>query len=125
MLGRLGDYGYILATIGFVVYGQIILKWRLAQLGPLPEQLKDKVVFLVLLLFDPIIFSGFLAAFIAALCWAAALSRFDLNYAYPFMSLSFVIVLLLSSWLLGEPLTLGRTVGVALIVAGTLVVSRG
>jgi uncharacterized membrane protein len=54
----------------------------------------------------------------------AALSRFDLNYAYPFMSLSFVLVLILSSWLLGEPLTLARALGVTLIVAGTVVASR-
>jgi drug/metabolite transporter (DMT)-like permease len=125
MLNHLGGYGYILVTLSLTVYGQLILKWRLSQLGPLPENFKDKILFLVLLIFDPFIFSVYIAVFAAGLAWAATLTRFDLNYAYPFMSLSFVCVLILSSLLLGEPLTWGRTLGVALIVAGTVVASRG
>jgi drug/metabolite transporter (DMT)-like permease len=125
MLSYLGGYGYILLTLTLTVYGQLILKWRLSQLGPLPEGLYDKVRFLVVLIFDPFVFSVYIAVFAAGLSWMAALSRFDLNYAYPFMSLSFVFVLLLSSLLLGEPLTWGRSLGVALIVAGTIVASRG
>jgi multidrug transporter EmrE-like cation transporter len=125
MLSHLGGYGYILTTLTLTVYGQLILKWRLSQLGPLPEGFKDKVLYLALLIFDPFVFTVYLAVFAAGLAWMAALTRFDLNYAYPFMSLSFVCVLILSSLLLGEPLTVGRTLGVALIVAGTVVASRG
>ncbi len=125
MLNQFGAYGYILTTILLTVYGQLILKWRVTELGPLPQGLKDKVLFLVLLMFDPFVLSGYFAAFIAAMSWTAALSRFDLNYAYPFMSLSYVFVLILSSWLLSEPLTLARALGVGLIVAGTVVASRG
>jgi drug/metabolite transporter (DMT)-like permease len=124
MLSRLGDYGYILATIAFTVYGQLILKWRLTQIGPLPGEFTAKLNKLLLLFLDPFILSGYLAAFCAALCWTLALSRFDLNYAYPFMSLSYVVVLVLAGWLLSEPLNAGRILGVALIVMGTIVVSR-
>jgi uncharacterized membrane protein len=41
------------------------------------------------------------------------------------MSLNFVLVLLLSGWLLGERVTAEKLIGVALIVAGTIVTSRG
>jgi len=123
-LNQLGAYGYILTTIAMTVYGQLVLKWRIVQLGPLPEGFKDKTVFLILLVFDPFIATGYLAAFIAALSWTAALSRFQLNFAYPFMSLSYVLVLLMSNWLLGEPLTWQRTFGVGLIVAGTVIAAR-
>ena len=50
------------------------------------------------------------AAFIAALSWMAALTKFDLNYAYPFMSLNFVLLLLLCNCLLNEPLNLTKTI---------------
>jgi drug/metabolite transporter (DMT)-like permease len=53
------------------------------------------------------------------------MTRFELSHAYPFMSLNFVIVLLLSGWLLSEPLTPQRLAGVALIMAGTVVAARG
>ena len=122
---RLVDYSYILATIGFTVYGQLILKWRIAQFGPLPSGSADKLKFLVSLLLDPAIFSGFAAAFLASLAWMAAMTKFDLSHAYPFMSLNFVVVLLLSGWLLSEPVTVQKALGVAMIVVGTVVAARG
>lgn len=122
---RAFDYVYIFATITFTVYGQLILKWRIGSYGPLPIDTKDKLKFLVSLLFDPVIFSGFAAAFFASLAWMAAMTKFDLSHAYPFMSLNFVVVLLLSGWLLSEQMTLQKILGVGLIVLGTLVAARG
>ena len=58
-------YFYIFGTIFFTVYGQIVLKWRIVKYGALPNELNDKIIFLTKLLFDPWIFSGFFAAFIA------------------------------------------------------------
>jgi uncharacterized membrane protein len=122
---RLLDYLYIIATIGFTVYGQLILKWRIGNFGPLPANTAEKLKFLISLLFDPAIFSGFVAAFLASLAWMAAMTKFDLSHAYPFMSLNFVVVLLLSGWLLSEPVTLQKILGIALIVLGTVVAARG
>jgi uncharacterized membrane protein len=119
------DYLYILATIGFTVYGQLIIKWRIVQFGPLPTELVGKFKFLLGLLWDPAIFSGFAAAFVASLAWMAAVAKFDLSHAYPFMSLNFVVVLLLSGWLLSEPMTMQKAFGVGLIVLGTVIAARG
>jgi len=124
-MSRYFDYLYIFATLGFTVYGQLILKWRISQFGPLPAELVDKLKFLLGLLFDPAIFSGFAAAFLASLAWMAAMTKFDLSHAYPFMSLNFVVVLLLSGWLLSEPMTMQKVLGVGLIVLGTVVAARG
>ena len=122
---RFFDYLYILATILLTVYGQLIMKWRITQLGQLPSSIFDKVKFLITLIFDPYIFSGFLSAFLASLTWMAAMTKFDLSHAYPFMSLNFGIVLLLSGWLLSEQLTFQKFIGVILIVIGTVVSARG
>lgn len=119
------DYLYIFATIVFTVYGQLILKWRIGSYGPLPVDSGNKLKFLISLLCDPLIFSGFFAAFLASLAWMAAMTKFDLSHAYPFMSLNFVVVLLLSGWLLSEPITLQKMLGIGLIVIGTLVAARG
>ena len=124
-MSRFVNYLYIFATIAFTVYGQIVLKWRITRYGPLPEEFFQKLKFLILLLFDPAIFSGFAAAFLASLAWMAAMTKFELSYAYPFMSLNFVVVLLLSGWFLSEPITLQRALGVAFIIFGTVVAARG
>jgi len=115
-------YLYVFATIFFTVYGQIILKWRIEKLGfTLPETgLVDKFVSLIRLIFDPFILSGFVSAFIASLFWLGAMSKFEITQAYPFMSLAPVIVFVLGVWVLNEPFTVGKVVGLVLIVLGAI-----
>ena len=124
MKARPADFVYIFLTIAFTVYGQLMVKWRVTALGVQPGTTSDHVRMAMRLLADPGILSGLFAGFLAALCWMAALSKFQLNYAYPFTSLSFVLVLLLSAYVLKEPVTVGRVAGVALIIAGTVVAAR-
>lgn len=125
MTGKLSNYLYIAATIAFTVYGQLILKWRVGFYGHLPSEPWDKARYILGVLLDPWVISGLAAAFLASLTWIAAMTKFELSHAYPFMSLNFVVVFFLSAWLLGEPFTLSKSVGVALIVLGTIVVARG
>ncbi len=123
MTHRWIDYLFIAATIALTVYGQMVLKWRMDQLGPLPPGFGGGLRHLIGLLVDPVVFSSFFAAFLASLAWMAAISRFELSFAYPFTSLNFVFVLGLSMWLLGETLTPTKVIGVALIALGTVVAS--
>lgn len=117
-------YLYILGTIVFTVYGQLMIKWRVSIYGSLPEQIGEKILFLLKLLLDPLIVSGLLSAFIASLFWMAALTKFELSYAYPFMSLSFVLVFIFSAWFFNETITLYRITGLFLIVAGIIVTNK-
>lgn len=121
---RLG-FVYIFGTISLTVYGQLIVKWRVAKAGPLPTDLLPKIRFLTALLFDPWILSALLLAVPAALFWMAAMTRFELSYAYPFMSLAFVLVMILSAVILGEPITVLKVMGLALVMAGIIVSSLG
>ena len=116
-------YLYILATLFFTIYGQLILKWRIGKLGfSLPESgIIDKFTELIKLIFDPFIFSGFVSAFIASMFWMAAMTKFEITQAYPFMSLAPAIVFLLGVWLLNETFTIGKVVGLILIILGTIV----
>jgi len=116
---------YVLLTILLTVYGQLVLKWHISQAGPLPIALVDKIIFLLQQFGNVWILSGFAAAFVAALCWMAAMTRFELSYAYPLMSLSFVLVLALSAAFFHDAITASKVIGIALIVAGIIIGSRG
>ncbi|MNU09550.1 putative 4-amino-4-deoxy-L-arabinose-phosphoundecaprenol flippase subunit ArnE [compost metagenome] len=54
----------------------------------------------------------------------AALTKFPLNFAYPFTSLSFVAVLLASAVLFYEPVTLSKWVGLAFLILGVVISSQ-
>jgi undecaprenyl phosphate-alpha-L-ara4N flippase subunit ArnF len=116
-------YFYVFATLLFTVYGQLILKWRIGNLHfVLPEGgIIDKFTSLFRLIFDPFILSGFFSAFLASLFWMAAMTKFEITQAYPFMSLAPAIVFLLGVWLLNETFTIGKVVGLVLIIIGTIV----
>ena len=118
----MNPYLYIFGTLFFTVYGQIILKWRLSQLKVvLPESMTDKVIYLIKLVFDPFVLSGFAAAFIASLFWMAAMTKFEITKAYPFMSLAPALVFVIGMVFLGEQFTIGKLVGLILIIVGTIV----
>jgi drug/metabolite transporter (DMT)-like permease len=121
----IAGFAYIVGTVLFTVYGQIVLKWRVAKVGALPAVFSHKIFFLLSVIWDPWVLSGLVAGFLAFLCWMAALTEFELSYAYPFMSLSFLLVLVFSTILFQEPLTVSKVVGVGLIVAGIIIGSRG
>ena len=118
-------YFYFFLTIALNIYGQLILKSRIVRYGNFPVEMTERVAFFFKLFIDPYILSGFVAAFIAALAWMLAMTQLELSKAYPLMSLSFAGVLIFSAMLLHEPLTWHKTVGVALIMTGTIVVTRG
>jgi drug/metabolite transporter (DMT)-like permease len=116
-------YLYVFATLFFTVYGQMILKWRIMKIGfTLPDSgIVDKLIALFRFVIDPFILSGFISAFIASLCWMAAMTKFQITEAYPFMSLAPAIVFILGIWLLGETFTLGKVIGLVLIILGLIV----
>jgi uncharacterized membrane protein len=117
-------YLYVFSTLLLTVFGQILLKWRISKLHfTLPNEggIWAKFRNLLCLVFDSYILIGFFAAFLASLCWMAAMTKFQLSEAYPFMSLSPAIVFITSIWLLNETFTFGKVIGLVLIILGTIV----
>jgi drug/metabolite transporter (DMT)-like permease len=119
------SYVYLGSSILLMVYCQLVIKWQVTGAGAFPEAPADKVWFLARLLANPWVVSALAAAFLAALAWMAALTRLELSHAYPIMSLSFVLVVLASAWLLHEPLTAYKVAGVALVCAGVAIGTQG
>ena len=117
------DYIYILLTIFLTVYGQLVLKWRMSMKGQLPSTFPDKIKFMFYAYLDPWVISGFGVAFLASITWAMAMTKFQLSQAYPFMSLSYILVFFMSVLFFNETVTLQKLIGYALIVSGIILLS--
>ena len=75
---------------------------------------------------NPFVLGGFGCIFVGSLFWLAVISRVHLSYAYPMLSLSYVLVVAASWLFLGEQITWMRVMGVIVIIAGvSLVFSSG
>src|SRR4051812_13077507 len=111
----------IAVCIAFTVYGQLAAKLAVRSVGVFPADWPARFSYMVRLLLNPFFLSSFAAAVVAALGWMVALSGIELSKAYPYMSLNFVLVLMLSAPLFAEPITARKVAGVALIVIGVIV----
>jgi len=118
-------YLYIFLTIVFTVYGQLILKQQVNTISNMPSGIDLIPFYIKFIITRPLVLSGFVSAVLASVAWIAAISKFELSYAYPFMSLNFVIVVALSLLFLGENINLFKVVGLLLICLGVFIVSKG
>ncbi|MEP7059320.1 MAG: EamA family transporter [Actinomycetota bacterium] len=73
---------------------------------------------------SPVIWGGLALFGVSAIIWLFALSRVDLSFAYPFAALGYVIIVLASLTVLHESVPPLRWAGVALIMAGIVLVAR-
>ncbi len=62
---------------------------------------------------------------LSTIFWLSALSKKDLSYVYPFTAANYVIIVLLSYFVLGEQIGIERVVGVLLVITGLYVIIRG
>jgi multidrug transporter EmrE-like cation transporter len=76
------------------------------------------------LLSQPLLYAGFLAYGLSAVLWLQVLSKMPLVVAYPLVSFNFILVALGGAAVLHEDFTWPMGVGIGLIVAGLVVVSR-
>lgn len=78
-----------------------------------------------LILVKSVPFWAGMVCYAASVCvWIGALTKAPVSTAYPMLSLGYVAVAAASALWLGEALTLPKMVGIALICAGVLLVSR-
>lgn len=117
-MNEFSSYSYIAGTVVFTLYGQLVIKWKMTEAGGLPSSIGDKTVSLLSMVINPWMLSDLISAFLASLCWMAAMTKFDLSYAFPFMSLAFILVLIFSALLFHEPVNLSKVFGLILIIAG-------
>lgn len=118
-------YFYIFLTVVFTVYGQLILKQQVNTLSAMPSGMELIPFYIKFILTRPLVLSGFISAVFASVAWIGAISKFELSYAYPFMSLNFVVVVVLSLIFFGENINLYKIVGLFMICFGVLIVSKG
>ena len=117
-------YVFISLTIFLTVYGQLIIKQQINLVPNVPSGM-DLIPFLLRFMFRPWVITGLASAVLASLAWMAALTRFELSYAYPFMSLNFLVVVALSIFFFNESINFYKLVGLLFICAGVLIVSKG
>jgi multidrug transporter EmrE-like cation transporter len=118
------DHGYIICTIIFTVLSQVIIRSQVSQAGDLPLTLVGKVCFVIQLLLNPWVVTGIVCTLFAGISWMLTISRFEMSYAFPWMSLNYVLMLLLGILIFGESFNSAKIFGTLFIIFGTVLITR-
>jgi drug/metabolite transporter (DMT)-like permease len=114
----------ILFSVMLAAVAQLTLKHGMNQVtassGALrftSESLRDVVT-------TPSVWAGLILFGLSAIVWLAVLSRTTLSFAYPFVSLTYVLILLADRFVLDQEVPAFRYAGVVFIVIGIILVAQ-
>jgi len=74
--------------------------------------------------FAPLVVVGLSLYVFSTLLWLLVLAKADVSYAYPFVSLGFLMISLYAHYSMSEPLGMLKMTGIALIMTGVVCVAR-
>ncbi|MBT4174617.1 EamA family transporter [archaeon] len=113
----------IVLSVFIVDSGQLLLKKGLLDLGAL-DFAGNLLGSFILAFTNPFVLSGLVLFFLSSFVWLIVLSKSNLSFAYPCLSLGYVIVSILSWFFFNESLSALRLVGLGVIFMGVYFMSR-
>ena len=120
---------FILFTVLTNAAAQIMLKQGMMTLPALggdgPATPFGLAMTVLKVVFHPWVFAGLCTFVVSMASHLFVLSKVELSFAYPFLSLAYVVVAVATWWLWAEDLNAWRIAGIALICAGTILIAQG
>ena len=107
------------------VVGQMCLKLGMNRVGAVEVEVSNLVGSLLPIFAQPLVWVGLAFYGLSSVVWLVVLSREDLSFAYPMLASMYIILPVLSKWLLNEEIPPLRWLGMGIVLVGVLLVSRG
>ncbi len=76
------------------------------------------------MLTSPVLWGSGICYVLSIALWLVVLSKVDVSYAYPFLSIGYVLSAIAGYFFFAEHITLVRIVGIAVICIGVILISR-
>jgi drug/metabolite transporter (DMT)-like permease len=108
-------------SIALGACGQLLFKFGAQKLPSLAEVGLGGA--LLRMLGTPTVFIGFVCFFLSSLLWIYALRQVPLSVAYPFVSISYIVIFIGSAVFFSEAISWRHWSGAALIVAGIVLIN--
>lgn len=117
-------FALILCGVLLNACAQLLLKAGMSQIGHFEFTLANAMpIGLKVVICPPIVLGLFLYGMSVAV-WLLVLSRVQVSFAYPMLSIGYIVNALAAYYLFGEPLTSIRMLGIFIIIAGVYLVAQ-
>ncbi|MCL4339415.1 multidrug resistance protein [Patescibacteria group bacterium] len=121
----LKNYIIILLTICISVIAQTLLKTGMKEIGTVESLSLEKIIPLAIKMGTNVfVLAGLSLYGIGTFFWLILLSRLDLSFLYPFGTLQYFFIFIVSYLVFGEDIKLARIVGVSIILVGIFIISK-
>jgi drug/metabolite transporter (DMT)-like permease len=114
----------IFLTVILNSIAQLLLKAGMKKVGELEFAWTNVTFLCSKIALNPYIFLGLCAYFFSFGAWLLVLSKADISYAYPLISLGYILSAITAYYFLGESLTILRVTGILIILCGVFLVSQ-
>lgn len=114
----------IVATVFLNATSQILMKTGMNQIGKIDFTVDGLVRLGFGSLTNIFVMVGLTTMVVSMVTHLMSLSRFDVTFAFPFISLAYVMVLIYGHFVLGENINASRVAGIGLVVFGTVLIAR-
>ncbi|MFL0195887.1 SMR family transporter [Clostridium sp. WILCCON 0269] len=113
----------ILVSVFLGAIGQVLVKYGAGNLE-LNFTIKYLMPSILSILKSVPVMLGIISYGLSFLLWIKVLSKMELSYAYPMVSLGYVVTMIFSYFIFKENISFVRILGVAFIILGVILVSR-
>lgn len=115
---------FILFTVLTNAAAQLMLKHGMVSLGEISFAGANPVMKILQIVFSPWVFAGLTMFVISMASHLYVLSKVELSFAYPFLSLAYVAVAIFAFFLFHEDLNAWRIAGIGFICIGTVLIAQ-
>jgi len=116
-------YGVFVALLACQAAGQVLEKKGITQLSQLPDIQLMSWEFVHRAITNIYLVTGVLCVGLGFILWLYLLSQFELSYIYPMAAILYIIVAVLSYFVLGETMAPIRMVGIFVISIGCVLIN--
>jgi multidrug transporter EmrE-like cation transporter len=103
---------------------QLMLKAGMGQIGHFEFSFANLLPIGVKVMANPPIITGLVMYVVSVGVWLLVLSRVQVSFAYPMLSIGYVVNAFAANYLFGEPLTSMRMLGIFIIISGVYLVAQ-
>lgn len=122
--GKMSQYiPFILFTVVTNAAAQLMLKQGMNSIGAFSVGSEPILALVFRIIFNPFVFFGLMIFVVSMGSHLFVLSRVDVSFAFPFLSIAYVLVAVYAHFFMSETLTFNHIVGIGLIVGGTVFIS--
>ena len=113
----------ILSSVILNAFAQLFIRQGMLKLGKISMTIDQLWHMILQSITNLYIWAGMMSYAISILLWMVVLSKVNVSLAYPFLSIGYIVTTIIAYFAFGEPITVQKVMGIAIICLGVIVLT--